>query len=221
MRKSSVFGAAASAALAIALTATGAQAAQLISNGDFASGFTNWTQFTTANGTIGVPVVTAFDVKGTGANNAAQFKVGDLNSAGLQEGGGIRQTIDATAGLLTFSADFASTINQGINLSGGLFSVLLDGVVLNSFDTGQIGSTERGTLSFATNVAAGSHVIALEVTRPFLSSAFAVPVQYFDNVSAIQGAAVPEPATWGLMILGLGVAGASLRRRARLAARAA
>jgi hypothetical protein len=221
MRKSSVFGAAAIAALAIALTATGAQAAQLISNGDFASGFTNWTQFTTANGTIGVPQVTAFDVKGTGANNAAQFQVGDLNSAGLQEGGGIRQTVNATAGLLTFSTDFAASISGGINESGGIFSVLLDGVVLNSFDTGQIASTERGTLSFATNVTAGSHVITLEVTRPFLTTAFSVPLQYFDNVSAIQGGPVPEPATWGLMVLGFGVAGGSLRRRARLAARAA
>jgi hypothetical protein len=161
-------------------------------------------------------VVTAFDVKGTGANNAAQFQVGDLNSAGLQEGGGIRQTINATAGLLTFSTDFAASISGGINESGGIFSVLLDGVVLNSFDTGQIAGTERGTLSFATNVTAGMHIITLEVTRPFINNAFVIPQQYFDNVSAIQGgAAVPEPSVWAMLMLGFVSLGGALRLRRR------
>ena len=238
MQKLSVFGAAAVAALAMTLAATGAQATQLVNNGDFATGdFTGWTLFATTNGTAGFypdPQVTAFDVTGNGASSAAEFQVGQANLSTLQEGGGIRQTLNATAGLLTFSADFASYLSQDLNLSGGVFSVLLDGVVLDSFNTGVIGTGfsgpiggpltpvpafERGTLAFSTNVTAGSHILALQVTRPFPIGGSG-PLQYFDNISAVQAGVVPEPATWGLMILGFGFAGGSLRRRARLAARA-
>ena len=237
MQKLSVFGAAAVAALAMMLAATGAQATQLVSNGDFATGdFTGWTLFTTTNGTTGFypdPQVTAFDVTGNGASSAAEFQVGQANLSTLQEGGGIRQTLNATAGLLTFSADFASYLSQDLNLSGGVFSVLLDGVVRASFDTGSISAVgsfrpphtpvpafERGTLAFSTNVTAGSHILALQVTRPFPVGGSGAPLQYFDNVSATQVGVVPEPATWGLMILGFGFAGGGLRRRARLAVRA-
>jgi PEP-CTERM motif len=242
VQKLSIFRSAAAAAMALALAATGAQATQLVSNGDFATGdFTGWTLFTTTNGTAGFnpgPQVTAFDVTGNGASNAAEFQVGQINASALWEGGGIFQTLNAAAGLLTFSADFASYLSQDINLSGGVFSVLLDGVVLDSFDTGEIAAgfsgpirgsrvpvpaIERGTLTFSTDVTAGSHILALQVTRPYPIGGGATPLQYFDNISATQAdaLAVPEPATWGLMILGFGLAGSSLRRRARPAARAA
>lgn len=38
------------------------------------------------------------------------------------------------------------------------------------------------------------------------------------TVSAISGSAVPEPATWAMMIAGFGMAGAMMRRREKLAA---
>lgn len=39
----------------------------------------------------------------------------------------------------------------------------------------------------------------------------------FDNLSLNEGGAVPEPATWALMIAGFGMAGAAVRRRTRIA----
>jgi hypothetical protein len=38
-------------------------------------------------------------------------------------------------------------------------------------------------------------------------------VDVLDYVGGISASAVPEPATWGMMILGVGMAGAALRRR--------
>src|SRR5690348_10319694 len=86
----------AGAAMAVALSATAAQAMQVVTNGDFSAGFTGWTTFTTANGTLGFPPdpqVTSFDVTGFGASDAAELEVGDTpNNGGTEEGGGLRQT---------------------------------------------------------------------------------------------------------------------------------
>ena len=208
------------ALMALAL-ATSASATQLVTNGDFATGdFTGWSFFN--DGDLGhppAPQVTSFDVSGSGASLAAEFQVGQFPGTGVPGGGGIGQSITTTAGLLTFSADFAAfTFLNIANGSGGLFSVLLDGVTLDSFDTGLIDglSVERGSLAFSATVTAGSHLLQLQATRPFTNGGGyrATPLQYFDNVSATQsGGAVPEPATWGLMIVGFGVTGAAIRRR--------
>lgn len=240
MHKYLVLGA---AVAALTLSAANSQAAQLVTNGDFSTGdLSGWTLFNTTNGTTGYAPgaqVKSFNVTGQGATSAAEFQVGQQAYTTAGAGGGIFQTINATAGLLTFSADFSAYLNEGLNVSGGVFSVLLDDVVLDSFDVGSIAGDmttpgfrnrppvftpaviERGVLSFSTGVTAGSHVLKLQVTRALLAGdgSSPVPRQYFDNVSAIQAdvAAVPEPATWALMILGFGFAGASLRRRARLA----
>ena len=215
------------AVLALVMTATAVQAAELVTNGDFATGdFTGWTLYTTASGSLGpapAPQVSSFDVTGSGASLAAELQVGREPNAGAHAGGGIFQSITTVNGLLTFSADFASFASTIANQSGGLFSVLLDGVTLNSFDTGSIDdfAIERGTLAFSTLVTAGTHVLSLQATRPFTTGSpnplyGRTPFQYFDNISATQGA-VPEPATWGLMIMGFGLAGGALRRRARIA----
>src|SRR4029077_7485019 len=67
--------------------------ANLVLNGNFATGdFTDWTLATTPNGTLGSPTVTTFDF-GSGAVNAAQFQVGQVSfNPGQQEGGSISQT---------------------------------------------------------------------------------------------------------------------------------
>ena len=55
-----------------------------------------------------------------------------------------------------------------------------------------------------------------------IPAAGVTPVNQYDNLrfeitSVAPGAAVPEPATWAMMIVGFGAAGALLRRRRVLA----
>ena len=208
---------------AFTVLATSANAVELITNGGFDAGFSGWTLFTTDEGRIGsgvgVPGVTSFDVTGLGAENAARLQVGQTPVGAGQQGGGLRQTITATAGSLTFFADIAA---QETNLTGngtaGLFSVLLDGVALDTFDFGEIGigAIERGSLSFNTAVTAGDHTLEILITRPFRGGGpgGVTPLQFVTNVSATQtGGAVPEPSTWGLLIVGFAAAGAGLRAR--------
>ncbi|MBI1199428.1 MAG: PEP-CTERM sorting domain-containing protein [Phenylobacterium sp.] len=213
---------------ALVLSASGAQAVELVTNGDFATGdFTGWTLYTTANGTLGVapaPQVASFDVTGSGASNAAELEVGEVDFTAVDEGGGLFQSITTIAGLLNFSADFAALGRETVpNSAGGVFSVLLDGVVKASFNAGPVDPLEvkRGTLTFSEVVTAGSHVLSVQAARPFKigTQYYSTPLQYFDNISATQGA-VPEPATWALMIAGFGLAGGALRRRGAIASRA-
>ena len=121
-------------------------------------------------------------------------------------------------GFATFSVDIAAYYSRTSGVVDlGLFSVLIDGVVLDSFDFGGANGgplTLRNTLDFTTRLAAGDHTISLQATRLF-APARGVYTQFFDNAS-LDVTAVPEPATWALMIAGFGLAGASLRRRAAL-----
>lgn len=62
--------------------------------------------------------------------------------------------------------------------------------------------------------------LSFVVTAPTLLTFRAVGTNdsfgaYLDSIGLV-GSPVPEPATWGLMIVGFGVVGAAIRRRARL-----
>ena len=219
----------AGAAMALAFSAPAAQAAQVVANGDFSNGFTDWTLFTTPMGTLGFPPdpqVTSFDVlgvPGSSANPAAELQVGNTpNNGGTEQGGGLRQTITTVAGPLNFSANVAAFASRGTNGEGGVFSVLLDGVTLDTFTSGVInaGTVDRGFLSFNQVVTGGSHDLELLATRRFTNccSRGDTPFQYFDNVSGLQAgtSSAPEPAAWAMMIVGFGLAGSVMRRKARV-----
>jgi len=73
----------------------------------------------------------------------------------------------------------------------------------------------RGSLNGTDVLGVGSHTIALEITRDFVSADTNTPEQYIDNVTAASPsvAAVPEPTS--LALLGTGIVGFyRLRRRA-------
>ena len=121
--------------------------------------------------------------------------------------GGITQSLATTAGqnyLISF--DLA-------NLSGdtpNFYAVLFDGVQLfSATNSGTFGYT-----NFSTNAIASSASTALTFN-------FRHDPAYFllDNISvtAVNGA-VPEPATWAMMLIGFGAIGASMRRRSKLTA---
>ncbi len=209
-----------------------AQAVEVLTNGDFGSGLNGWTSYTTANGTIaltpslpGAPqpqmaAVTSFSVNGSSTSNALTLNAGKIDSPyGIAPaaGGGVTQTFTTSGGLATFSADIAAFYTRTSGAFGlGLMSVLLDGIVMDSFDFGGVNSgpaTLRDGLDFTTAIAAGQHTLSLQATRLFAPGG-GVTYQYFDNASLDVTAAVPEASTWAMLILGFaGVGFVAYRRK--------
>lgn len=195
--------------------------ATLLTNGDFETGdFTGWTTFTTASGTIGgafgLPDVVSFDTDGDSISSlSARFQVGRTSGSGSLEGGGIFQNITAGAGPLTISADIAAQLTTVFNNgAAGFFELLLDSVVVDSFDFGGIAglAIERASLSSTNVVTAGSHEVRMRMTRGFAIGIFLgdTPFQFIDNVTATP---VPEPAT--LLLFGTGLVGVGIGTRRR------
>jgi hypothetical protein len=189
--------------------------ANLIANGGFATGdFTDWTLATTANGSLGPappPDVSSFNVTGSGATNAAQFQVGEVSFTGLQAGGSLSQIFATGAGTLLFNANIAATDHPGSggNAEGGVFSVILNGVTLDTVDIGPLGpsfsspETILGVLSFSDAVSAGSQDLEILITRPYQNGG--TPFEYVTNITAnLEGSVpVPEPSSLALFASGL------------------
>jgi hypothetical protein len=198
----------------LAVFAAQAGATNLIQNGNFESGdFTDWTIGTTSGGSWGqgFPIVTGWPL---GGMNAAEGEVGNVNPTGTQQGGTLIQTFNSGAGAATLSFMYAA-MGDGIhtNADGGDFTLLLDGVALNSIDVGSIDADQliSGTLSANANLTAGTHTLEIDVTRSFLTEFQNTPYQYVTGVD-VEGT-VPEPGS--LILMGSGVLGLAgvLRRK--------
>jgi len=189
----------------------------LIQNGDFATGnLSDWTVLLTSNGSLGLglPDVVPFDVTGSGtASDAAQFQAGVVRlgvpGSLAQQGGGIDQTFDCSAGSYSFSADIAAK-NSGLvgNADAGLFTLLVDGTPSDSLNLGPIDAAEilRNTLEATVYLSQGSHQLSIEITRPLPAGGGVEPVnatppfQYLDKV---QAEAVPEQTSLGWLSFGV------------------
>lgn len=132
-----------------------------------------------------------------------------------------RYTLMVDVGQSTYAdlADFAVQMVGG----EGLQSVLASGSFLS--DQMAPGQFRTLTLVFDTSAAIdGPFGIRLR-TFHNPQQGQGQRVAYFDNVrldaSSLTAAAVPEPASWALMIVGFGASGAMLRRRVGLARTAA
>lgn len=121
-------------------------------------------------------------------------------------------------GFITFAQsktyDFWLRSDDGSSLTIGGYSLLSDG--LHAL------SSEMGSQFFA----AGTYAISIVQFENGGDTGLTVKMRYGNNdfaplTDAIlsQGPAVPEPATWAMMIGGFGLAGAAMRRRATPAVR--
>ena len=184
--------------------------AGLLVNPDFETGdLTGWTYFTTNGGDVNPPNVISFQTNVT-TSLAAHFDVSKISSFYSFGGGGIYQDVVLGNGTVNLGVDWASTSTVG-NADGGLFQLLLDGNVIDSFDVGAITTTPvRGTLSGSAIVTAGTHQVSVQITRSFTFTN--TSAQYLDNFSISGDAttASPEPST---MVLTAGVMLAAFMRR--------
>lgn len=171
-----------------------ASAAELITNGGFETGdFTGWTLVD--GGFTGV----APTPPGKGTFAAFFGPVGQLST--------ISQTLATTAGdLLDISFFLENHAGSGPNF----FSVALDGVELFSFNNFPIALTLDVDIP---DVVAGDNSVLTFAFRHDPS------FWYLDDVSVLsEPGPVPEPATWAMMLVGMGVVGATMRRRRRIPA---
>ncbi len=180
-------------ALSATAAAASAQAAELVTNGGFETGsFSGWDLSGNAGNT---GVTTSAAISGTyGA------LLGPVGSDGI-----LTQSITTVPGShYTFSFDL---LNEG-GTPNGFIASFNNNVLLSIINTAAFGPAH-----YSYDVVAGGPSSQIKF------SYFQNPAYFhLDNVSLQgTGGAVPEPATWATMILGLGMVGALMRRR-RLAA---
>ena len=124
----------------------------------------------------------------------------------VQATGSVSQTFNSGAGLFKVSWLEASrpVVDGGCCKGDQTYNVVLDDVVLGSFAT-LSGQQFLSRSLVGPVIAHGSHTLAFVGTDLLTGD----NTSFIDKVSA----GVPEPASWALMILGFGGAGAALRRR--------
>jgi hypothetical protein len=201
------------AALAAGLACAGAASAatNLVANGgfeapsevgqdyvNFSSGFTGWNVL--VNNVDIVPYAGAYGEGAPSGGGAAQF----LDLVGYGSTGAVSQDLGLVAGqTYNFSFDYA---NNAFSTSSASADVTLDGVLLTSVthntSTPTAGDWTHYSGSFVAG-ASGPYELAFTTTAGGNSGGI-----FLDNVSV---SAVPEPATWALMLAGFGGLGAALR----------
>ena len=125
-----------------------------------------------------------------------------LDLVGYGSTGEIEQSINTVAGK-TYTLSLEYSANNGV--SNPTAAIIVNGAALGSLTGGttwkQFSTTFTGTGAPMT--------VAFDETYGANSGGV-----FLDNISV---AAVPEPATWAMLILGLGLTGVMLRRRSGLA----
>jgi hypothetical protein len=173
--------------LGVLLSIVPAARADLLTNGDFATGdLTGWTKVGGDSATV-----VADNPTGSGATFAAMFEAGNSD--------GIEQDVDVLSpGTYDFSASIAAQILHDYvnNAEAGIFQVVVDGTIEDSIDLGEIigPSTITELLSGSVDLTAGTHEFEILITRPYTPGPSLN--QFVASVSLDpELAAVPEPAS--------------------------
>jgi hypothetical protein len=218
------------ACLAAAVLAAGSAdaATNLIVNGDFESGNTGFTSdHTYVDPTAGALFPEGLFTIGTNPLAVHPYWVG-LDGSNLMivngmTGGDLpvvwQQSIAVAAGTYAFSGQAAnvccnSSFTGPNNPSDLLFQYSFDGVNFTTLD--QLATNPPSDAgSFYTVggdiVSTADQTLTLRIANGATAASgndFAI-----DNLMLSMSSAVPEPGTWAMMIVGLGLVGASLRRR--------
>ncbi len=124
----------------------------------------------------------------------------------------------ATAGQYTLNGNFIrldSTLTPNGGQDGILASIFrVSGSAYSSLYSNTLVGAQNSSIAFAglsTTLAAGDH-LEFVVNRRSAFNTDGTGLQATITTNAIQSA-VPEPATWAMMLLGFGVIGSALRRR--------
>lgn len=208
----------------------GSASAQIVTNGDFEAGNTG---FNSDYSYVGTPGPTAMYPEGTytvGTNAADYHNLWASVAAYsgdnyLIANGAPGPNVSVWSQMLT-----GLTVGQTYNFSAYITNVCCNGDFTGTNGTPFIVATDNG--AFTVSGAAGATGVWTQLTGSFVATSTSTMLNIFNDNSMASGndfgldaisvtAAVPEPATWGLMILGFGAVGATLRRRSTKVAFAA
>jgi hypothetical protein len=197
------------ASLLAVATMGGAQAVELVTNGDFSAGGTGWS---TSDGTVGFAHLSAYisccGIDGTAypyEKNAAFFGWGD------QPGGVLSQTLATVAGQ-TYNVSFLygalsspSLQTMTVQARSGL-DLLLGGADVSAYGTtNQLALVSPYSFSFVATDSSTTLLFKDTSLNTYSTDGMV------DSVSVT--AAVPEPETYAMLLGGLGLLGLAARRR--------
>jgi hypothetical protein len=219
------------AAAAFLATSPALAATNLVTNGSFESGLSGWIIGGTDNDSPAYPPAAIF------YNNASAYPIGAFGEAVPVNNAPTNSPDAAGARAAYFVSDF--TINQSLtqqvfltagtyqigfsayapqngfnNAGDATFSGTIAGVTLANYAVSSGPATTWQTFAGAANIASDG---LYSVSFVFNTDRFPSKDVVIDQVYIIAGnpplPAIPEPATWAMLIAGFGLVGAAMRRR--------